>query len=311
MTAAGGGAPFAFVGATPVVAALDRADPLRADAAALASLWHRARVLVIDEAGRALAGDGGGPLPLSGAGLDAGHDVALFLGLGAEGTAWFAVDAADVPSLDGHPHRADLRAAAATWPALEAAAFAAGRATLHWRRRHRHCGGCGGTLAFSRGGWLGHCDGCGIDHYPRTDPAIIVAVGDGDRLLLGRQATWPAGRWSVIAGFVEPGETLEQTVVREVFEETGVRVRACRYLASQPWPFPGALMLGFVGEAEPDSAACAGEELEDARWFEQAEIEAALAAEARGVPEEGPFLLPSRISIAHWLVREWLATRTG
>ena len=111
-----------------------------------------------------------------------------------------------------------------------------------------------------------HCSQCGAEHYPRTDPAVIVAVSDGTRLLLGRQANWPARRYSVIAGFVEPGESLEQTVAREVLEETGVRVRSCRYLASQPWPFPGSLMLGFVADAEPDDAAV-DDELEDARWF--------------------------------------------
>jgi NAD+ diphosphatase len=301
-------APFAYVEASPVAAAIDRADALRGDAAALAERWPRAQVLAIDADGRALATADGARMPLMGGSVGALPDVALFLGLDAFERAWFAVDAADA-GFGSDAHRVDLRAAAANWPALDAAAFASARATLHWRRRHRFCGACGGALAYARGGWLGQCAGCGLDHYPRTDPAVIVAVGDGERLLLGRQSAWPARRWSVIAGFVEPGESLEQTVAREVFEETGVRVRACRYLASQPWPFPGALMLGFIGEAEPGAAACAGEELEAARWFDRAEIDAALDAEARGAADEGPFLLPSRISIAHWLVRAWRAGR--
>ena len=308
MTDARGAAPFAYVEPVPCAAALDRADALRADERALADLWPTSRLLAVDEQGRALAAASGWPLELDAGRLpfDAAH--ALFLGLDAEGRGWFALDAgrADVDA----PHRTDLRVAAATWPALEASAFASARALLHWRRRHRHCGACGASLAFTRGGWLGRCEACATEHYPRTDPAVIVAVGDGDRLLLGRQAAWPARRYSVIAGFVEPGESLEQTVAREVLEETGVRVRACRYLASQPWPFPSALMLGFLAEAEPGSDAAPGDELEDARWFERGAVEAALAAEADGEPEAGPFLLPSRISIAHWLVREWLATRT-
>ncbi|MFZ5656561.1 MAG: NAD(+) diphosphatase [Pseudomonadota bacterium] len=308
MTAAGE-APFAFVEAAPTGAALDRADHLRVDAAALAAAWPGARLLLVDADGRALAGEAGRRLHIDPARVARDPAQALFLGLDAEGRPWFALDA-EAADIDA-PGRIDLRTAAATWPARDAAAFASARATLHWRRRHRHCGACGGVLAFSRGGWLGHCDGCGLDHYPRTDPAVIVAVGDGDRLLLGRQSAWPARRYSVIAGFVEPGETLEQTVVREVAEETGVRVRACRYLASQPWPFPSALMLGFLAEAEPACQPQASEELEDAGWFERADIEAALDAETRGAPDEGPFLLPSRISIAHWLVRRWLATRGG
>lgn len=309
MSTARGDGPFAYVEADPVVAALDRADHLRGDARALADAWGTARLIVVDAEGRALADADGRPFAPDPARVDFDPDRALFLGLDAGGQGWFALDAeaADVAA----PHHRDLRAAAAAWPPLEAAAFAQARALLHWRRRHRHCGACGGALAFSRGGWLGHCGACGLDHYPRTDPAVIVAVGDGDRLLLGRQATWPARRWSVIAGFVEPGETLEQTVAREVHEETGVRVRACRYLASQPWPFPSALMLGFIAEAEPGGEARASDELEDARWFERADIEAALAAEVRGAPDDGPFLLPSRISIAHWLVRQWLAAEPG
>ena len=162
------------------------------------------------------------------------------------------------------------------------------------------CGACGGALAFSRAGWLGRCDACDIEHYPRTDPAVIVAVSDGARLLLGRQAAWPPRRWSVLAGFVEPGESLEQTVVREVFEESGVRVRGCRYLASQPWPFPSSLMLGFAADADADEPVV-GDELEDARWFGREEIGAALR------DESGPdgLLLSPPLSISRWLIERW------
>lgn len=305
----GDDAPFAFVAPDPCAAPLDRADHLRGDAEALAALWPAARLLVLDADGRAHAGAHGEPLALDGAGVGGGPGTASFLGLDPDGRGWFALEAVHLPVAGAT--RVDLRAAAATWPARDAAAFAAARAVQHWRQRHRHCGGCGTALAFSRGGWLAHCAGCGLDHYPRTDPAIIVGVGDGEHLLLGRQASWPARRYSVIAGFVEPGESLEQAVVREVAEETGVQVHACRYLGSQPWPFPGALMLGFLAEAAPGQAVRAGDELQDARWFTRAEITAALDAEARGAPEDGPFLLPSRISIAHRLVRTWLSGLPG
>jgi NAD+ diphosphatase len=198
--------------------------------------------------------------------------------------------------------RVDLRTAAAQWEPFEATVFAQARAVLHWQRRHRFCGACGGAIAFQRGGWLGRCAQCGLEHYPRTDPAVIVAVTDGERLLLGRQASWPPRRYSTLAGFVEPGETLEQTVVREVMEESGVRVRSSRYLASQPWPFPSSLMLGFIADAEPDPPQ-ANEELEDARWFTRHEIGAAL----RGETAEAGLLLSPSISISRWLIECWHA----
>ncbi|MDQ3618059.1 MAG: NAD(+) diphosphatase, partial [Pseudomonadota bacterium] len=193
-----------------------------------------------------------------------------------------------------------------------AAVFAQARALQHWRRRHRFCGVCGGEVASARAGWLGSCTQCGVEHYPRTDPAVIVAVGDGQRLLLGRQSSWPARRYSVIAGFVEPGESLEQAVAREVLEETGLRVRSCRYLASQPWPFPGALMLGFAAEAEPGEPRVSAE-LEEARWFSVDEIRAAQARDALedGSADDGGPLLSAPISIARWLIEEWLQAATG
>ncbi|MBJ6982297.1 NAD(+) diphosphatase [Luteimonas sp. MC1572] len=288
-------APFAFIDAP-----LDRAEHLRDDAEALARLWADGRVLVVDAEGRAWADDQGqllappctslGPMPAD----------ALFLGLrGDEG--WFAMPAASAVE-SGEPPGVDLRTAAGQWPGFEATAFAQARAVLHWRARHRHCGACGTTLTFARAGWLGRCPGCALEHYPRTDPAVIVAVSDGARLLLGRSPAWPPRRYSVLAGFVEPGESLEQTVVREVFEESAVRVRACRYLGSQPWPFPSSLMLGFAADAEPDVPRC-NDELEDARWFDRDEVGAALRGESG---DDGLLLSPS-ISISRWLIEGWYA----
>jgi NAD+ diphosphatase len=158
---------------------------------------------------------------------------------------------------------------------------------------------------YSRGGWLGTCTQCRAEHYPRTDPAVIVAVSDGERLLLGRQNNWPARRYSTIAGFVEPGESLEHTVAREVLEETGVRVKSCRYLGSQPWPFPSSLMLGFVADAHPDTPR-SSDELEDARWFTREEVREAQAREADPARDDGTGLLVSpRLSIARWLIDLW------
>ena len=298
-------APFAFVDAP-----LDRAENLRDDREALARLWAGGRALVLDAQGCARATDEGSLLAPPASDLGDGPGDALFLGLrGGEG--WFALREEDIAAraagtaagASAGPARIDLRSAAAQWPDFEATAFAQARAVLHWRARHRYCGACGGVLEFLRAGWLGHCGGCGLEHYPRTDPAMIVAVSDGERLLLGRGPGWAPRRYSVLAGFVEPGESLEQTVVREVFEESSVRVRACRYLASQPWPFPSSLMLGFEADAGPDEPHCPSDELEDARWFSRDEVGAALRGESAA---EGLLLSPS-ISISRWLIERWHA----
>ncbi len=283
---------------------LDRADQLRDDAAALLGLWPQACILVVDDEGCAHADETGQVLAVTGGQLGGGPGTAVFLGL-REGQAWFAVRAG-VVALQA-PQRIDLRRAAATWPAFEAGIFALARALLHWHANTRHCGRCGGAVEFRRAGYQGVCTRCGREHYPRVDPAVIVAVSDGERLLLGRQAGWPPRRWSVVAGFVEPGESLEQTVAREVLEETRVRVRGSRYLGAQPWPFPGALMLGFEAEAEADEPQVDGE-LEAARWFGVEEVGAALRREARGDDGDGILLSPP-ISIARSLIERWYRRR--
>ena len=301
-------APFAFTPTTPgrlPDVAFDRADRLRSDNAALDALWADARVILLDDSGQALA-DGTRQLHApSGRELSrgaGGSGLATFLGLAPDGQAWFSLEAGLVAF--EATDRVDLRTAAALWPMQDAAVFAQARALQHWHRQHRHCGACGAETAVERGGWLRRCSGCGQEHYPRTDPAVIVAVSDGERLLLGRQANWPPRRWSVIAGFVEPGESLEQAVAREVEEETGLHVTDCSYRASQPWPFPGQLMLGFMANATP-APPRTGDELEQARWFSFAEIDAARQQALDGIDDgEGPLLSPS-ISISRWLIEQW------
>ena len=301
-------APYAFVEDEAHRALLDRADHLRGDSAALSALWPDAHVILLDADGQALADEQRrlcAPRGTELSGGPGGVGAAVFLGLDPDGGAWFALDA-ELTAFQA-PTRSDLRGAAAHWPRLHAIAFAQARAVQHWRQRHRHCGVCAGTLEFRKAGWLGHCPQCGVEHYPRTDPAVIVAVSDGERLLLGRQGSWPARRYSTIAGFVEPGETLEQAVTREVMEETGVRVRGCRYVGSQPWPFPGSLMLGFVADAHPDEVR-PSDELEDASWFSREDVRAAQAREADPALDEGHGLLLSpRLSIARWLIDHWAA----
>jgi NAD+ diphosphatase len=297
-------APFAFVDA-----ALDRADHLRDQPDALAGLWPKACVLLLDEEGRALADDAEQLFVATGAELGGIPASAVFLGL-HQGVGWFAANA-NVVAIES-PQRVDLRTAASAWPAFDATVFAQARAVLNWQARHRYCGACGGEIDFVRAGWLGRCRRCGSEHYPRTDQAIIAAVTDGSRLLLGRQAPWPAKRYSVLAGFVEPGESLEQTVAREVLEESGVRVTRSRYLASQPWPFPGSLMLGFMAHAHPDDPVV-GVELDDARWFTLDEVRDGLArdwntpmtADAQGITLSPP------ISIARWLMERWVEEVAG
>lgn len=291
-----------------VEGALDRADALRDNTDALQAYWPDAQVLLVDADGRT-HGEDARPVPVTGRALVATCGHAVFLGMHGD-QAWFAQAwPEDGPAPTGAASgalppadRIDLRTAAARWSPFEATLFAQARAVLHWQRRHRFCGACGGAVTFLRGGWQGRCGGCALDHYPRTDPAVIVAITDGQRLLLGRQASWPARRYSTLAGFVEPGETLEQTVVREVMEESGVRVRGCRYLASQPWPFPSSLMLGFIALADPDPPQ-ANEELEDARWFTREDVGAALRRETA---QDGLLLSPSS-SISRWLIEAWYA----
>jgi NAD+ diphosphatase len=187
----------------------------------------------------------------------------------------------------------ELRPLSNVLPVEEGGLLAYARAMAIWRSRHRYCGVCASPLVPERAGHVMKCIQCGHDSFPRIDPAIIVLVADGERALLGRQASWPAGRYSTIAGFVEPGESLEDAVAREVFEETSVRVRHANYHSSQPWPFPSSLMIGFHATAEPDQEVRVSGELEDARWFTREEL------------LTGPVLPPSQ-SISYRLITTWL-----
>ena len=181
----------------------------------------------------------------------------------------------------------------------EAHLLAYARALIVWRSRQRHCGVCGAGTHPRNAGHVLVCTNkdCGSEFFPRIDPAVIVLVTDGSRALLGRQASWPAGRYSALAGFVEPGESLEEAVVREVEEESGVQARNVRYFASQPWPFPASLMVGFHAEATAGEIKLDGE-LEDARWFDFAEL--------RASPN---VLLPPPHTIARRLIEAWFSTQ--
>ena len=228
----------------------------------------------------------------------------MLLGLDADGPV-FAVEAPAGTEVTG------VREAAAVLPAEDAGLAAYAAALLNWHRRHRHCSVCGTPTVVAEGGILRTCPNCGAQHHPRTDPVVIMLVTDGDRVLLGRQPTWPQGRYSALAGFVEPGESLEEAVAREVHEEAGVVVGRPRYVASQPWPFPASLMLGFSAPYLSGEPTIHDDELQDVRWFERAEIEEASRADDRddwGTPGDpgGPLRLPPSLAIARRLIDGWL-----
>jgi NAD+ diphosphatase len=302
--------PNTFAGST-----LDRAGHRRTDAAWLeqARADPRSRVVLATPAGIAIDADGGVPrpatlpLPETLERLGTASAEAVLLGVGEDGAALFALDAG--PDGAGGPI-ASLRDAAAAMAPQDAGLLAYAQAILSWQRTHRFCGSCGAPTTSEDGGHMRRCTVDGTQSHPRTDPVVIAIVGDGDRVLLGRQAAWPKGRYSSLAGFVEPGESLEQAVAREIAEEAGVAVAAITYHSSQPWPFPGSLMVGFVaayagGELHPQD-----DELEDVRWFARDEVAAAAADDLPWT--DGPtggasgLLLPPRMAIARRLIESWL-----
>lgn len=281
---------------------LDRRDEWRVDAERVRAAWSDARVVAVDFEGRA-ASEGEGVAAIPARTLDpAVFAQASFLGV-QDGQSWFALPAAALPASFA-TEWLGLREAAARWSAFDAGLFAYAKALLLWQSRARFCGACGTATDLIRAGHCARCTnaGCGLSQFPRTDAAIIVIVTDGTRCLLGRQPGWPTGRYSTLAGFVEPGETLEDAVRREVREEAGVIVGRVDYQSSQPWPFPGALMVGFRALAA-DSAIHLGDELEDARWFEAADLVAAA--------RRGETLLPPSISVSRRLVEDWLEDTLG
>jgi NAD+ diphosphatase len=231
-------------------------------------------------------------------------DEAVLLGLDATGSAVIAVDAERLPdglAAENGAAALSLRDVGARLSDADAGLLAYATAIVGWHRSHRFCANCGAATGVGEAGHVRRCPRCGAVHHPRTDPVVIMLVHDVDRVVLGRQPTWADGRYSALAGFVEPGESLEEAVAREVAEEAGVTVDGVLYRSSQPWPFPGSLMAGFHARHAGGEPSASDAELEDVRWFERDE----LAAAARG---EGPFHLPPPIAIARRLIDEWLGS---
>ena len=204
------------------------------------------------------------------------------------------------PAARGKPMFALLRVLAEL-PATEAALWGAARSLVDWHARHRFCGRCAAATEVARAGWGRRCPQCGGEHFPRTDPVVIMLAEHAGRVLVGRQPRFPAGRYSALAGFIEVGESVEEAVARELFEEAGVRATQVRYVASQPWPFPSSqLMLGCVATVQSDALVIDRDELEDLMWVDREGVRAALAG-----AEGAPFLPPPPYTIANALLTRW------
>jgi NAD+ diphosphatase len=280
---------------------VDRAAHRRTDDAWLEDRWNdrSTRVLVVDDGTAAVTGDPPALLLSAPGGVpptDWAHR--WFLGLDADGTALFVVPA----PVDPRRGAATLREVGALLSDRDAGLLTTAVALEAWHATHGHCPRCGSPTEVADAGMLRVCTRDGSLQHPRVDPAVIMAVVDGDgRLLLGHQARWPARRFSTLAGFVEPGESLEQAVAREVREETGIVVSGTTYLGSQPWPFPRSLMLGFFAEAASTEITTDDVEIVDARWFTHATLADDIAV--------GEVVLPPRVSIARRLIERWYGGR--
>ncbi len=225
---------------------------------------------------------------------DAPQTEAIYLGEDLNNQAWFA--RAVAPNEDFKPLRGLM--IEASLPAAEISILAHARSILHWHDSHGFCAKCGAKSQMADAGYRRHCEACTADHFPRTDPVVIMVVRHQGRFLLGRQAAWAPGMFSALAGFMEPGETIEAAMRREVLEEAGIRVGKVSYVTSQPWPFPSSLMIGLLGDAENSEIIVDPKELETARWFERSEIESMFdGTHPEGLTASHPY------AIAHHIIK--------
>jgi len=236
--------------------------------------------------------------------LSEGAERLLFMGLWKE-TAIFAVDVeGDANPADGGPLAGfgkfeDLRRVALQLPPADAGIVATAKAMFEWRRRHGHCAVCGQPSRPMDGGWKRQCPSCKAEHFPRTDPVVIMLPYHGDRCMLGRQERWPPGMFSALAGFLEPGESIEEACARELHEEAGLRTRKVRYHSTQPWPYPSSLMIGLLAEVEDDEGTPDQTELSEVRWITRAEAKQLIAGKLEGINA------PTPMAIAAQLIKAW------
>ncbi|WP_022682372.1 NAD(+) diphosphatase [Sphingobium bisphenolivorans] len=288
-----GSQPLGFAGGT-----LDRVDPIRTNPALLAEAFASplARQLVL-EGLDAVVGDGRvvlEPLP-----SDAWIEHYVLLGVDAEQRPIFAELLADAPDNVFPSPRS--RSLTSQVPADQVALYGTARSLLSWHVRHRFCSVCGQRTEPAKAGWSRNCPACKAEHFPRVDPVVIMLAEHRGRVLLGRQHSWDARRYSALAGFVEPGETIEEAVVREIKEEAGVAVHSVRYVMSQPWPFPSSLMLACTAQSDDDALTIDEAEIEHAFWCDAAGVRAALAEEP-----DAPFVAPPPMAVAWHLLKHWL-----
>jgi NAD+ diphosphatase len=273
--------------------AVDRAATKRDDDEWLAKAWESGRLLVVDGEGRTAVDDDGPALTFVESGPWRQDGLRLLLGMDDSGTAYWGTVGELPKRLGARP--LGLREVGAALSDLDAGLLVSLIALSNWHSTHTHCPRCGAATVVTQAGWSRRCVADESQHFPRTDPAVIVLIHDGgDRALLGRQPNWPRGRYSTIAGFVEAGESAEQAVHREVLEETGVVVADVIYRASQPWPFPCSLMLGYEAKAVGGHVEAVDQELEDVRWFSREQL------------RRGEGAMPPNASIAYWLITGWL-----
>jgi NAD+ diphosphatase len=290
------GTTIAFAGAR-----LDRADHIRSDPVALEALMDwRARLLKLDGLDPVISPEGS--LEWGTLADAAAESELVFLGL-LDGKGCFA----EVPpSLGGStaPPNPRLWAAMATFEAHELATYGGARSLVDWHARHRFCARCGSATVIAKGGWQRSCSNetCKAEHFPRVDPVTIMLVEHDNNLLLGRQPRFPPRRFSALAGFLEPGESMEEAVAREIFEEAGVRARDVTYVASQPWPFPSSLMIACHSYTDDPALTIDTTELDEARWFSREEVVYAMTG-----AEDGAFIAPPSFAVAHHLLKWWIA----
>jgi NAD+ diphosphatase len=299
---------------------LNRAAELRGDAARQQALWREGRVLALWRGKPLIAGGSAIAWLASDAPLSGMAETSIFLGF-SDDTPVFAQDVSHwVPEqtlaaqagffdtqIQTHPDLPpdqgfqDLRAVMTDLSPRDAELAATARGLIEWHRSHGFCASCGARSQMTNAGWQCRCPACAASHFPRTDPVVIMLITHGNRLLLGRGPTWTEGMYSLLAGFMEPGETVEAAVRREVYEESGIRVGQVGYLASQPWPFPASLMIGCRGAALTDAITIDPEELADARWVTREDMVSVYAG-------NHPVVKPGRLgAIARFLIDAWLA----